>query len=198
MHGGGPRVLAAAALVVVGLAGCGAAATSSGGTASSTGGASASGSASAAAQTGGASASGSASAAAQTRGAAVVAPGHGTPEDAADGMIQAELSGNQRLACSYFVPAQQASCRGLLLTLPKGHVSVVGAITSGDLALVEITGRMCVSANVCQTSTDPSIGLPRGSKTFRQAYEDAFNSTAFSPVPCKKLKGKWYVNSVVP
>ncbi len=186
MHGRGPRVLAVAALVVVGLAGCSAAATSSGGTATSSGGASAS-------------ASESASVAAQTGGAAAaVAPGHDTPEDAADGLIQAELSGNMRLACSYFVPAQQASCRRLHITLPKGHVSVVGAITSGDLALVEITGRVCMAANVCQTSTDPSVGLPSGSKTFKQAYDVAFNSTEFSPVPCKKVKGKWYVNSVAP
>ena len=178
MPGRGPWVLAAAALVIVGLAGCSAAATSSGGTASSTGGTSSS--------TGGTSSPSK---------SAAVAPGHDTPEDAADGLIQAELAGNQQLACTYFVPAQQASCRGLQMSLPKGHVSVVGAITSGDLALVEITGQVCVAANQCQTSTNPSLGLPTGSETFVQAYNKALNSAEFSPVPCKNVNGKWYVDS---
>ena len=174
MHGRLSWALAAAAVAVVGLAGCSAAATSSGAAASP---------------------SKSASPATPTGGTATVAPGHDTPQDAADGLIQAELAGNLQLACSYFVPAQQASCRGLHMSLPTGHVSVDGAITSGDLALVEITGHVCTSGNGCQTSTDPSLGLPTGSETFKQAYDKALNSGEFSPVPCKKVNGKWYVNS---
>jgi hypothetical protein len=173
-HGRGSWVPFAAALAVVGLAGCSAAATSSGGAASP---------------------DRSAAVSAQTGGAATVAPGHDTPQDAADGLIQAELAGNLRLACSYFVPAQQAFCRGLHISLPTGHVSVAGAITSGDLALVEITGHVCSSGSGCQTSTDPSLGLPKGSETFKQAYDKALNSGEFSPVPCKKVNGQWYVDS---
>jgi hypothetical protein len=174
MHGRGSWVLAAAALAVAGLAGCSAAATSSGGAASP---------------------GPSASVPAQTGGTATVAPGHDTPQDAADGLIQAELSGDLPLACTYFVPTQQATCRELQISLPKGHVSVAGAITSGDLALVEITGHVCSSGSGCQTNTDPSLGLPTGSETFKQAYDKALNSGEFSPVPCKKVNGRWYVNS---
>jgi hypothetical protein len=173
-------LLAPAVLLVAGLAGCGTAATSSGGTASSTGGA--------------ASPSTSVPVAAKTGGPAPVAPGHGTPEDAADGLLQAELAGNLRLACSYAVPSQQANCRGLQISLPKGRVSVVGALTSGDRALVEITGHICMAGNGCQTSTDPFLGMPKGSQTFSQAYDKAFTSGEFSPVPCLKVNGKWYVN----
>lgn len=181
MHRRGSWAIATAAVLVVGLAGCGAAATSSrSGTASSTGGTASPGT--------------SASATATPGGAATVAPGHDTPEEAADGLIQAELAGNLRLACSYAVPAQQANCRGLQISLPTGHVSVAGALTSGDRALVEITGHICMSGNGCQTSTNPSLGLPTGSQTFTQAYNKALTSGGFSPVPCLEVSGKWYVN----
>jgi hypothetical protein len=130
-----------------------------------------------------------------TGGTHTVAPGHDTPQDAADGLIQAELAGNQQQACDYFVPSQQANCRGQQPSLPKGHASVVGAVTSGDLALVEVTGRVCVSTNACENSTDPTVGLPKGSVTFQQAYSKALSSVTFSPVPCKKVNGQWYVNT---
>jgi hypothetical protein len=174
MHGRGSWVNAMAVVLVVGLAGCGAAATSS--------------------SSGTASPGISGSATARPGGAATVAPGHDTPEEAADGLIQAELAGNLRLACSYAVPAQQASCRTLQVPLPTGHISVVGALTSDNRALVEITGRICMTGNGCKTSTNPSLGLPTGSQTFTHAYNQALTNGGFSPVPCLKVNGKWYVN----
>lgn len=185
MRGRGSWVLVAAALVVVGLAGCDTAAASSDGAASSTGGPTSSKSASVAAQTGS---------------TAAVAPSHRTPEDAVDGLIHNELSGHIRLACSYVIPSQQASCRKLpLWLLPKGHISVVRAITSGDLALVAVTGRLCAhTGNDCQTGTDPSAGMPNRSETFKQAYDKAYYGSEFSPINCKKVHGKWYVNAVFP
>jgi hypothetical protein len=125
--------------------------------------------------------------------AATVAPGHGTPQDAVDGLAQAELPGHWQLACSYFVPAQQASCRGVHLPPPKGHALVGGAVTSGDVALVEITGHICTEGSACLTNTDPSFGLPKGSETFKQAYDKALNSAELSPIICMKVNGKWYV-----
>jgi hypothetical protein len=175
MHGLGSWVNATAAVLVVGLAGCSAAATSS--------------------SSGTASPGISGSATARPGGVATVAPGHDTPEEAADGLIQAELAGNLRLACSYAVPAQQANCRGVQVPLPKGHVSVVGALTSGNRALVEITGQICLTGIGCKTSTNPSLGLPTGSQTFTHAYNKTLTSGGFSPVPCLKVNGKWYVNT---
>jgi hypothetical protein len=191
MRGRGSWVIA---VLVVGLAGCGAAASSSGGTASSSGGTASSSGGSATSAGGVTSAGPAASVTAAPGGNGAVTPGHGTPEEAADGLIQAELAGNLRLACSYAAPAQQASCRGLQITLPKGHVSVVGALTSGDRALVEITGQICMSGNGCERSTNARLGLPKGSQTFTQAYDKALTSGGFSPVPCLKVNGKWYVN----
>ena len=181
MRGRGSRVLATLAVLGAGLAGCSAASSSSSsGSASSPGGAT--------------SPAPSASVTATPGGTAAVAPGHGTPEQAADGLVQAELAGNLHLACSYAVPSQQASCDSLQISLPKGHVLVVGALTSGARALVEITGHICMSGNGCQTSTNPSLGMPTGSQTFMQAYNKALTSGEFSPVPCLKVNGKWYVN----
>ena len=155
------------AVVVVSLAGCSAAASSSSGVTSPGPAASAT---------------------------AVVVPGHDTPEQAADGLIQAEQAGNQRLLCSYAAPSQQAYCRSLQIFSLKGHVSVVGALTSGDRALVEITGDTCWPGGGCQTNADPSLGMPTASLTFTQAYDKALTSGEFSPVPCLKVNGKWYVN----
>lgn len=162
MHGRGPWIFAAAAFVVVGLAGC------SGGSASST---------------------------STNGGTHAVAPGHDTPQDAADGLIQAELSGNQQQACTYFVPSAQSSCRGQQPQLPKGTAAVKGVVMSGDQALVEVTGHICVQTNECQTSTDPTVGMPKGTVTFTQAYQNALNGVTFTPVPCIKVNGQWYVNN---
>ena len=168
MHGRGSWVIA---VLVACLAGCSAAASSSTGTASV-----------------------ATSSGPRASATAVVVPGHDTPEQAADGLIQAEQAGNQRLLCSYAVPSQQANCRSLQIFVLKGHISVVGALTSGDRALVEITGHTCWAGNGCQDSTDPSLGMPGGSLTFTQAYNKALTSNEFSPVPCLKVNGKWYVN----
>ena len=171
MHGRGSWVIA---VLAAGLAGCSTAAPSSSGTASAASGATSPGPAASA--------------------TAVVVPGHDTPEQAADGLIQAEQAGNQRLLCSYAVPSQQANCRSLMIFALKGHISVVGELTSGDRALVEITGHICWAGNGCQDSTNPSLGMPTGSLTFTQAYNKALTNGEFSPVPCLKVDGKWYVN----
>jgi hypothetical protein len=184
MRGRGSWVIA---ILAVALAGCGTAASSSSGPAASSSGT--------ATSSGGATSPGPAASATATPGrAGAVAPGHGTPQEAADGLIQAELAGNLRLACSYAAPAQQASCRGLQISLPKGHVSVVGALMAGDRALVEITGQVCMSGNGCEWSTNARLGLPKGSQTFTQAYNKALTSGGFSPVPCLKVNGQWYVD----
>jgi len=51
-----------------------------------------------------------------------------------------------------------------------------------------------VAANQCQTSTDPSVGLPTGSVTFTQACHKALTSIEFSPVRCLRINRQWYVN----
>jgi hypothetical protein len=166
MRGHGSWVLAAAAFLVVGLTGCSSGQVNPNASAS----------------------------AATTGGTVSVAPGYATPEDAVYGFIQADFSGNVQVACSYVVPAVQSICRKTKITPPTGHLSVVGEVTSGNQALVEVTGHFCQPGSGCQTNTNPSIGMPGGSLSFKQAYNDSFTGGGLSPVPCVKINGKWYVN----
>jgi hypothetical protein len=131
-------------------------------------------------------------------GTASFTPGHATPEDAVQGFINADFSGNTAVACSYFEPAVQSVCRKAQIPKPSGHLLVVGGVTSGTQALVEITGNVCQAANQCQTNTDPTTGMPYGSVSFSQAYSTALAGVTggggLSPVPCIEVNGKWYVN----
>ena len=130
-------------------------------------------------------------------GTASIAPGHATPEEAVAGFVRADFSGNTTVACSYFEPAVQSACKGAHITAPTGHLSVVGVVTSGNQALVEVTGQVCQSGNGCQTNNDASTGMPNGSLSFTQAYNKVLtgiaNGGGVSPVPCIEVNGKWYV-----
>jgi len=175
--------LAAAAFVVV-TAGCSAATSSSTASTVSTGSAVSTGSTGSTGQPGQASRSAS--------------PGHNTPQQAAAGVIHAELSGHWSQVCNYLSPSQRSSCVSLKLassSTMKGEINVVGAVISGDLALVKVTGRICITRNGCFSNADPSAGMPTLSETFKQAYDHALNAGGLSPVPCIKINGKWYVNS---
>ena len=181
MRASGSAVLFAAAAFAVLVTGCSTAASSgSGNTTGSTAGSTA---VSTATSTGQAVASPS------------LSPGHDTPEDVAAGIIRAELAGNWTLLCSYIAPAQRASCNGVKLSTPKGKATVDGAVISGRLALVKVTGKICFTGSECQGNTNPEAGMPTGSETFRQAYDKLLRNSAFSPIPCIKINGKWYANA---
>jgi hypothetical protein len=176
MRTSGPaKVLAAAALLAV-TAGCSASASSSTGQAGGTAGA-------------------TTPAAGQGAGTSV-SSGHDTPQDAVSGVSAAELAGNWPLVCTFWMPAQQATCKNMKpAAKPTGKVTVGGTVVSGDLALVGVTGKVCFTGNHCQGNTDPVAGMPTGSLTFKQAYDKDLNGTAFSPVPCIRVNGKWYINT---
>ncbi|HEY6297404.1 MAG TPA: hypothetical protein VIX15_17225 [Streptosporangiaceae bacterium] len=130
-----------------------------------------------------------------------VAPGHGTPEDAADGLIQAELANNGPELCSYLVPSSQSDCNNQVQLSPfptvTGNATVDGAVISGSKALVPVTGKLCNSDTGCTSNNDRSLGMPHGKETFAQAYAHALGpSDHFSPVPCIEENGMWYVNAM--
>jgi hypothetical protein len=128
--------------------------------------------------------------------APVIAPGHDTPEDAVDGLIQAELAGNSSQICSYLVPSSQSACNQQALPAFTGNIVVDDDIISGSEALVSATGSICVNGGGCNSNSDPSLGMPTGQDSFAQAYDQALNNSgSFSPVPCIEENGMWYVNS---
>ena len=129
--------------------------------------------------------------------ATVITPGNDTPENAVDGLSQAELAGNWTQACSYLAPSSQSACEQDASQLPvfTGSVTVVGDVISGEEALVEVTGSMCASGS-CTSNSDPSAGMPGSGESFTEAYDQAVNNStnSFSPVPCIEENGEWYIN----
>jgi hypothetical protein len=189
MRAGIPVMLLAAAAVLGVTAGCSSAA--SPGTGSGT----ASGSASGSASTASAAAASTANAG---TGTGSVAAGFATPQQVVTGFVQTELAGQWAKLCSYFPPAKRSGCTssaGGLSGKPTGKLTVDGAVISGKRALVKVTGHVCLSGKSdCQSNSDPEAGMPSGSETFTQAYDKAVAGNAFSPLPCIKVKGRWYVN----
>lgn len=132
-----------------------------------------------------------------------VTPGHDTPQNVVDGLIQAELAGDWQTACSYYVPSVQATCTQQAaqaqLSAFTGSATVSGAQISGSEALVEVTGSMCGNSTGCNSNSDPSTGMPNGQATFQQVYDQvrssSTNSSSLSPVPCIEQNGEWYVDA---
>jgi hypothetical protein len=130
----------------------------------------------------------------------VVAPGYNTPEDAVDGLLQAELAGNGSELCSYLLPGSQSVCdqdeQASPLPAFTGSAMVDGDVMSGSEALVAVTGSICSSGSGCTSNSDPTVGMPNDQETFAQAYGQAMNSSgSFSAVPCIEENGMWYVNT---
>jgi hypothetical protein len=189
MRAGIPAMLLAAGTVLGVTAGCGSAATSGAASGVASGGGS-TGSATAASTAGAGTGTGSA--------AGSVAGGFGTPQQVVTGFVQTELAGHWSKLCSYFPPAKRSGCTSDAASLsgkPTGKLTVDGAVISGKRALVKVTGHVCLSGKSdCQGNSDPEAGMPSGSETFTQAYDKAVAGNAFSPLPCIKVKGRWYVN----
>jgi len=198
MRTGIPAMLLAAGAVLGVTAGCGSAATS--GAASGVATVMASSAASGAGSTGSATAASTAGARTGTGsvGTGSVAAASGTPQQVVTGFVQTELAGHWSKLCSYFPPAKRSGCTSDAASLkgkPAGKLTVDGAVISGKRALVKVTGHVCLSGKSdCQSNSDPEAGMPSGSETFTQAYDKAVAGNAFSPLPCIKVKGRWYVN----
>lgn len=144
------------------------------------------------------------SSASSSAGQTEIKPGHDTPQDAADGLISGELAKNFKLACSYVEPSYRSTCTtAYSQSSPTftGNYKIVGAVISGTEALVELTGRVCTAGDGggCNSNSDPSAGMPKGSLTFAQAYHNTAdpqsnaNDNSMSPAPCVLINKKWYV-----
>jgi hypothetical protein len=186
MRAGIPAMLLAI-VAVAGTAGCGSAASSGPG----------SGVASTASATTATTASAGTATGTGT-GTGAAASGVATPQQVVTGFIRTELAGHWSKLCTYLPPGKRSGCSkdaGGLSGKPTGKLTVDGAVISGKRALVKVTGHFCLSGNTgCQSNSDPETGMPGGSETFTQAYNKAVAGNGFSPLPCIKIKGRWYVN----
>ncbi len=122
-------------------------------------------------------------------------------------------AGRWAAACRYFVPGSAARTQclqqvssadnGLSYT---GAVSVPTAAVVGARALVSVTGQLCVSDSRykgqrrCVANANPGAGMPGAKLSFQAAYALAVSKTArsFSPWPCQRVHGVWYLVPVAP
>jgi hypothetical protein len=131
-----------------------------------------------------------------------ISPGHGTPQNAVEGEVQAEFQGNWLLACSYASPGTQQACLqgNADLGRESGQVIIDGADIAGDRALVELRGTVCDKAVGCVSNyySNPSSGMPARPADFRAAYDAALpphrTALTISPLPMIKVNGQWYIN----
>jgi lysophospholipase L1-like esterase len=127
-----------------------------------------------------------------------IAPGHATPQEAVDGFFQARFQGNETLACSYASPASRANCSSQNSQEPAitGNIAFNGADVSGQFALVELTGHLCYPGRACESNTNPLLNMPASPASFQQVYLALVKSTTytFSPYPCIRVGGMWYIN----
>jgi hypothetical protein len=133
--------------------------------------------------------------------------GSATPSDAVTGLIAGLLANSAHQACQYVLPSQQSACEAgtdpafLQITGYSGSATVVGQTVSGDEALVEVTGSLCVTKSgnsagpQCAGNNSGSTGMPTGTTTFADAYTAALTTPNLSPFPCQLVDGKWYVSS---
>lgn len=130
------------------------------------------------------------------------APGHDTPEDAADGFVQGLAVANTTEACGFVEPNLQAACRRQLSGLEKNGSALManGQVISGRQALVGLKGKMCSVIGCTRYDVPPLSGLEG---TFARLYKlqttDGYDSyrgwtnSPVAPIPCTEVDGRWYV-----
>jgi hypothetical protein len=98
------------------------------------------------------------------------------------------LAGNWSLACSYV--AEHEPCGGKGSATGNFTIGQTEISTSGALALVEITGKICSPGAGCVTNTNPSAGLPTGSETVAAAWaESVVTGNSFAPARAEEASG---------
>lgn len=99
-----------------------------------------------------------------------------------------------KTACQYGEPAYQAECATAagLGAYSGRNLKVHQVVTSGDEALVAVTGTICINGT-CQTVSDPKSGMPNQTTTFSQAWNQAMNGNTSAATPMKRVSGKWYI-----
>jgi hypothetical protein len=121
-----------------------------------------------------------------------VHPGYDTPADAVDGFYQGLLSGTPAQACGYVTkPCPSYGSRPI-----TSRVTILGAVSHGGEALVEVTGTICVSTS-CVPLTDRVV-MPAGPASFGPSWTSLTSGVygwAGSPPPCVQdpATRRWYV-----
>ena len=138
-------------------------------------------------------------------GGSSIASGHGSPEQAVQGFVDAlnTNSVNNGSFCQWLEPSAVSGCQSGLgelksqetVDITTNTLSVRSDVIDGTRALVSLTGQLCSSGGDCTNNTDPNSGMPSASMSFDEAYSaaEANTQTTISPVACAEVGGNWYV-----
>jgi hypothetical protein len=132
----------------------------------------------------------------------------GSPQGVVTAYVRALDSRNFTGACGYTVPADQAACEAEIADNGSQHAmppddtyngfSVGYTLIDGRQALVGATGQLCVltQAQTCVSNSDPAAVLDSG-KSFAALWTQAMDalSGAYSPIPCVRVSGTWYLDT---
>ena len=131
-------------------------------------------------------------------GAGFAAAGFATPREAVSGFVRTELAGHWSQLCPYFPPGKRSACISGAANLsgkPTGKLTVGGAVISGKPGHgAGHRAHLPVGQDRLPGQHRPQGRPATGSETFTQAYDKAVAGGGFSPVPCIKVHGRWYVN----
>lgn len=136
-------------------------------------------------------------------------PARGSPQAAMTAYVRALDARDFTGACGYVVPSDQAACKssaahaGGQLAMPPGAVydgfGLGYTVIAGARALVGATGQLCVltQAQTCVANPNPAAVLDSG-KSFTALWRQALNapSNAYSPVPCVRIDGTWFLDTI--
>jgi hypothetical protein len=186
----GKRLVATAAVLVVGLgmAGCSSSTSSSTTTAAP-----------------------SSTTAAPSSTTAVAATGGASPQAVADAFVTAIQNGDLSTFCTYALPSQASQCakdiKQAAGVQTYKDIAVGTVTTQGDQALVALTGSICPSSKTqstgsgesqtdqCISNSDPNVAT-KNHKTFAAAYAAATSTNSQSGSPfvtvMVRKNGRWY------
>ncbi|HXC85284.1 MAG TPA: hypothetical protein VNV62_25870 [Trebonia sp.] len=135
-------------------------------------------------------------------------PVKGSPQGVVTAYVRTLDSRDFTGACAYTVPADQAACKAEIAENGSQHAmppddtyngfSVGYTLIDGRQALVGATGQLCVltQAQTCVSNSDPAAVLDSG-KSFAALWTQAMDalSGAYSPIPCVRVSGTWYLDT---
>lgn len=139
-------------------------------------------------------------------------PAANTPQATVKAYVAALTSGaNPSSACAYLIPESQSSCESAISKAAQQGEDITYSYRSFEIGYTAIHGtqalvgstytQFCVQTTTqsCAPNiTDPKTVFESGvsfSALWTTTQQGTSGSSAFSPVPCVVLNGKWYVDA---
>jgi hypothetical protein len=137
--------------------------------------------------------------------ASTAVAGHASPSGVATLFIRGLLAGENSVVCGAITPSEEQSCRqstnrNNVFSGYSGHLTVNQVSTSGDRALVAVTGSVCqpgTGPGRCLSNSADGAGLPSSPSLFDYTYDHpvvTLRGEMWLVIPCFESSGSWYVD----